>query len=74
LERDLGILDEALVLVLRSMIPPESMEEWEKEAKKELKVYRKRLPKDTYARILENFRRSRIHRHFGVGELSLFHL
>jgi hypothetical protein len=74
LERDLGILDEALVLALRGMIPPEFVEEWEKEARKELKVYRKRLPKDTYTRILENFRRSKIHRHFGLGELSLFHL
>jgi len=74
LERDLGILDDLLVATLRAAIPPEQMEEWEKEARAELKIYRKRLPKETYVRILENFLRTRIHRHFAVGELSLFHL
>ena len=74
LERDLGILDDLLVATLRAAVPPEQMEEWEKEARAELKIYRKRLPKETYGRILENFLRTRIHRHFGLGELSLFHL
>jgi len=50
------------------------MAEWELEAKGELKVYRKRLPKETYQKILDNFLRSKIHRLFNVGELSLFHL
>ncbi len=74
LERDLGILDELLVAGLRSALSEEEREEWEQEAKRELKVYKKRLPKETYAKILENFRRTKTHRHFEVGELSLFAL
>lgn len=74
LERDLGILDDLLVATLRAATAPELVEEWEKEAKAELKIYRKRLPKETYGRILENFLRTRHHRHFGLGELSLFHI
>jgi len=74
LERDLGILDEDLVRTLQDRIPQEVRDEWEKEAKKELKVYRKRLPRETYMRILHNFMRGKIHRHFNLGELSLFHV
>lgn len=74
LERDLGILDELLVADLRLRISAEKFEEWEKEARKELKVYKKRLPKDTYEKIVDNYMRGRIHRLFQVGELSLFHL
>jgi hypothetical protein len=74
LERDLGILDEALVLSLRARIPEQQLAEWEKEGRTELKVYRKKLPKDTYERILENYLRSKVRRHFNIGELSLFHL
>jgi hypothetical protein len=72
LERDLGILDELLVTELRPVLPEGKLAEWEQEAKAELKVYRKRLPKETYQKILENFIRARTHRYFEVGELSLF--
>jgi hypothetical protein len=74
LERDLGILDEILVTALREEVPPERVEEWESEAKKELKVYRKRLPRETYQKILENHMKTRVRQLFGIGELSLFHL
>jgi hypothetical protein len=74
LERDLGILDEVLVSALRGTIPSVKMEEWEQEAKQDLKIYRKRLPKETYANILENYLRGKVYRWFGIGELSLFHL
>lgn len=72
LERDLGILDELLVTELRTVLPEGKLAEWEQEGKVELKVYKKRLPKETYQKILENFLRTRTHRHFEVGELSLF--
>ena len=72
LERDLGILDELLVTELRPFLPEGKLAEWEQEAKTELKVYRKRLPKETYQKILENFIRAKTHRYFDVGELSLF--
>jgi hypothetical protein len=74
LERDLGIIDDLLVKELGELVPPEEALAWEKEAKKELKVYRKRLPKETYDRIRINFMRDKIHRKFSVGELSLFRL
>lgn len=74
LERDLGMVDELLSAELRAAVSIEEMTEWEKEAKKELKVYRKRLPRETYDRIHLNFIRGRIRRKFQIGELSLFHL
>ena len=73
-DRDLAILDETLVGELRSAVAPDQIEAWGQEAKKELRIYRKKLPKDTYAKILENYLRNRIHRHFAVSELSLFHM
>jgi hypothetical protein len=74
LERDLCIIDEVLVNELRASLPPEQLEAWQKEAKEELRIYRKRLPKETYSKILENFIRGKVHRFFNVGEFSLFHL
>ena len=74
LERDLAILDELLTSELKRTVTQEQLEAWEVEAKQELKVYKKRLPKETYAKIVENFRRGKIHRLFNIGELSLFHI
>jgi hypothetical protein len=72
LERDLRIIDDLLVTELRTAVPPEEVLEWEKEATKELKVYRKRLPRETYDKIRDNFLRDKIHRAFNLGDLSLF--
>jgi len=74
LDRDLAILDETLVGILRTAVAPEVTESWEKEARKDLKIYKKKLPPETYAKILDTYMRTRIHRHFAVGELSLFHM
>jgi hypothetical protein len=74
IERDLAIIDDLLVAELRSFVSAEQMLEWEKDAKKDLKVYRKRLPKETYEKIHGNYVRDRIHKNFKVGELSIFHL
>lgn len=74
LERDLRITDDLLIEALQSVIPTEQSIAWEKEAKKELKVYKKRLPKETYEKIRDNFMRDKIRREFGVGELSIFQL
>jgi hypothetical protein len=71
LDRDLGILDESLIEMVRAALPADQITLWEQEAKKDLKVYRKKLSKDMYAKILENFLRAKIHRHFGVAELSI---
>jgi hypothetical protein len=74
IERDLVNIDEILVAELQALLPPEQAAEWEKEAKKELKVYKKRLPKETYEKIHGNFMRDRIHKKFNIGEMSLFRL
>ncbi len=74
LEKDFALIDLLLVEELRTCISPEQVDEWEAEAKKELRVYKKRLPKETYAKIHGNFMRDRIHKKFGIGELSLFRL
>jgi hypothetical protein len=74
IERDLALIDNLLTSELRGLVPSEEMLEWEKEAKKELKVYKKRLPKETYAKIHDNFLRDKLRRKFNIGELSLFRL
>jgi hypothetical protein len=74
LERDLAIIDDLLVMELGAAIVTEQMVEWEQEAKKELKVYKKKLPKETYEKIRSNFIRDKIHRNFSIGELSIFRL
>ncbi|HTY63614.1 MAG TPA: hypothetical protein VMG30_15305 [Acidobacteriota bacterium] len=74
LERDFGLVDRLLVEELRASVPPDEAAVWEKEAKRELKVYKKRLPKETYEKIYNNFMSDKIHKKFGIGEFSLFHL
>ncbi len=74
LERDLAILDGVLTESLQNAAGPDQSSEWGKEAKKELKVYRKRLPKETYEKILANFIKGKVRMYFEIGELSLFHL
>lgn len=74
LERDFGIVDTILMEELIPAVPAETAAEWEKEARSELKIYRKKLPRETYARIHRNFMNSRLRRHFDIGELSIFHL
>jgi len=74
LERDLGILNELLLTCLKSRVLEEQTALWEADAKNDLKVYRKRLPKETYNKILGNYLRAKIYRMFNIGELSLFQL
>ena len=74
LERDLQILDNLLIAELRSCVSHEQMAEWEKEAKTELKIYRKQLPRDTYDKIRNNYLCKRVRQKFEIGELSLFQL
>jgi hypothetical protein len=74
IERDLALIDNLLTSELRGLVASEEMLEWEKEAKNELKVYKKRLPKETYAKIRDNFMHDKLHRKFNIGELSLFRL
>jgi len=74
LERDLDIVDETFVEGLQPAIPAEHLASWEQEAKKDLKIYKKRLPKDVFEKIRRNYMRQKVHKAFRVGELSVFHL
>ncbi len=74
LEKDLAIIEQLLMTKLSAAVPPAQTLAWEKEAKKELKVYKKRLPKETYDKIRENFMFDKIRREFNIGELSIFRL
>jgi hypothetical protein len=74
LERDLQIVDNLLISELRSCILPEQMAEWENEAKTELKIYRKQLPRETYDKIRGNYLCKKVRQRFEIGELSLFQL
>jgi hypothetical protein len=74
LERDLAILDNLLLTELRTWVTEEDNQAWENEAKTELKVYKKRLPKETFDKIRENFFRDKTRRKFHIGELSIFRL
>lgn len=74
LERDLAIIDDLLVTGLRAYVSAEEMISWEADAKKELKTYKKRLPKETFIKIRDNFMRDKVRRKFHIGELSLFRL
>jgi hypothetical protein len=74
LERDLVIADEILVDALSADVSANETAEWEKEAKSELKVYRKKLPKEMYTKIFNNYIRGKLHHKFNVREFSLFRL
>jgi len=74
LERDLGMADAILVETLFAGVPEEEIAEWEKDAKTELKVYRKKLPKEMYLKIRDNFMRGKVHQKFNIREFSLFRL
>jgi len=74
LERDLQIVDNLLISELRSCIPPEQIGDWEGEAKKELKIYRKQLPRETYEKIRVNYLCKKVRQKFEIGEMSLFQL
>lgn len=74
LERDLQIVDNLLISELRSRVSPEQIAEWENEAKTELKVYRKQLPRETFDKIRGNYLCKKVRQRFEIGELSLFQL
>ena len=76
LERDLGILDSLLCEELWTRVSTEEKEVWEREAKnsKELKIYKKRLPKENYEKMRENFFRDKTRNKFHIGELSLLRI
>jgi hypothetical protein len=60
--------------VLEAAIPLEKAAEWEQEAKTELKIYKKKLPKETYEKIRQNYLRGKVHAFLQVAELSVIRL
>ena len=46
----------------------------DKEAKTELRVYKKKLPKEMYLKIHDNYICGRIHHQFNIPDFSFFRL
>jgi hypothetical protein len=74
IDRDLEIVDAILVDALLTVVSAEQIAEWEHDAKAELKVYRKKLPKEMYRKIHNNYMRGKVHQKFNIREFSLFRL
>jgi hypothetical protein len=74
IERDMGILDAILVDALRKAVPDQETAKWEQDGKKDLKTYKKRLPKDVFEKIRADYMREKVRRFYQIGELSLYHL
>lgn len=74
LERDLTLLDKLLRDAAQGEVPDELRSTWHAEGTRELKTYKRNLPKETYERILDNYISKKIHQHFGFPPLSLFYL
>jgi hypothetical protein len=66
--------DAILVEALLTAVSAEETAEWESDAKKELKVYRRKLPKEMYRKIQCNYMRGKVHQKFNIREFSLFRL
>ncbi|MBI1745778.1 MAG: hypothetical protein HYR55_04225 [Acidobacteria bacterium] len=71
-ERDLAVLDKLILQAVQSDVPEETRVAWQKDAKRDLKVYKKNLPKDTYALVLNTYMSKKIHEYFQLPTLSLF--
>jgi len=74
IDKDLEIVDAILVDALLNGVSAEQIDEWEHDAKTELKVYRKKLPKEMYRKIYKNYMRGKVHQKFNIREFSLFRL
>jgi hypothetical protein len=74
IDRDLEIVDAILVDALLTGVSAEEAAEWDHDAKTELKVYRKKLPKEMYRKIYNNYIRGKVHQKFNIREFSLFRL
>ncbi|MBI3940060.1 MAG: hypothetical protein HY315_04440 [Acidobacteria bacterium] len=73
-EETLQVCDSILVEGTRRHLTPERLEAFQKEAKQELKIYKRRVTAEMYARIRENFVKRRIREESGIPEFTLFFL
>jgi hypothetical protein len=73
IERDMGILDDILVEALRKAVPDQETAKWEQDGKKDLKTYKKRLPKVVFEKIRADYMRQKVRRFYQIGELSLYY-
>jgi hypothetical protein len=74
IERDLGMIDQLLVDALQKAVPAQQATVWEQEGRKDLKVYKKRLPKAVFEKIRGDYMREKVRKFFQIGELSLYRL
>ena len=73
-ENALQACDYILLETAQWLIEPLVLEEFKKEARKELRIYRKKVAPDMYSRIEQNVMNRKLRAHFGLPEFTLFFL
>ncbi len=71
LDRSLGQIGEILAEVLRRKLSVKQTKDLEKEVNREMKIYRKRLSKDMYGRLKQNYLNGKVRDLFGLPEFTL---
>lgn len=72
LEKDLQVLDTAVTESIQKAVGEDVGKLWLDDAKKDLKPYKKRVPKEMFEKILQNYLRKRARQEFAVSLFSLF--
>lgn len=73
-EETLQTGDAILIEGARRRLDPDRLKEFEKDARRELKMYKKKVSPEMYVRIQDNYIKRRIREEFGLPELTLFFL
>jgi hypothetical protein len=74
LESSLTDLESLLDRALRASLPAEALEELRADAAEQLRPYRQRMERETYAQTLDNLLAKSLREAAGVPRLSLFYL
>ncbi|HEY2932376.1 MAG TPA: hypothetical protein VGK99_11585 [Acidobacteriota bacterium] len=73
-ENTLQACDFILLEAARRLIEPSALEQFEKEARKELRIYKKKVTPEMYSRIEQNVMNRKLRAHFDLPEFTLFFL
>ena len=71
LDRSLGRIGEMLAEALRSKLTAKQIQELEAKVNREMKIYRKRLSKEMYGQLRQNYLNGKVRKLFGLPEFSL---
>ncbi|MBI4482996.1 MAG: hypothetical protein HY652_08915 [Acidobacteria bacterium] len=74
LERDLSVMDQRLLAAVEKVVEPGRVEEWKKQGKAALRIYKRRVDKETYEKIFANFLRRKLREAYRLPQFTLFQL